>query len=149
MVVDAPVWATWGGSMRGQRALAVMLMMSILSACAGKTQPHIERRLADNQQAGPKSYAEAVEGMTAGANDQELASASVRQDLVPAVHDQSARQRYLDDHRHYYHEEPSPQAQRAAEAALILTGSVFLCTFVVVVLDGACEFGVGFGYHYY
>jgi hypothetical protein len=134
--------------MKGKRALAAMLIMSILSACAGGTQPHIERRLAENKHEGLTSYEEAVESLTAEESSQDVVSA--RQELVPAVHRDSERQRPPEDGGYVYDdEEPSPQAQRAAEAALILTGSVFLCTFVVVVLDGACSFGFGFGYHYY
>ncbi len=124
-----------------------MLVMSILSACAGQTQPQIERRLSDSQQHSVESYAEAVDSMTAGNRYQELSS--IQQNLVPAVHRESGRDRPPEDDDTYHYEEPSPQAQRAAEAALIVTGSLFLCTFVVVVLDGSCEFGVGFGYHYY
>ena len=49
------------------------------------------------------------------------------------------------DHRH---REPSPEAQQTAEAMLLLTASAFVCTFVVVVLDGACAFGAHAGYYY-
>lgn len=134
--------------MSGKKLLAVMLVTLILSACAGKTQPQIERRLADNSADGMTSYEDAVESLTPTHNHHGIASA--RQDLVPAVHRDSRKHRSPEDEEHFYdYEEPSPQAQRAAEAALILTGSVFLCTFVVVVLDGACNFGFGFGYHYY
>jgi hypothetical protein len=84
--------------------------------------------------------------MTVDATHQDAISA--RLDAVPAAHRGDER-RYPRERHDHVHEEPSPEAQRVAEAALIITGSVFLCTFVVVVLDGACEFGAGFGYQYY
>ena len=125
-----------------------MLVMSVLAACTGKTQPQIERRFADDGNGPLASYEDAVDRLAGGENHRELASA--QQDLVPAVHRESGQSHHPEDDEHFYeHEEPSPEAQRAAEAALIITSSVFLCTFVVVVLDGACDFGVGFGYHYY
>ncbi|NJO38863.1 MAG: hypothetical protein HC871_16215 [Rhizobiales bacterium] len=129
----------------------MLLTMSMLSACGGGPRPQIEHRLGERgttppESHAPESYAEAVEAMTVEATHQDALSA--RLDAVPAAHRGDPRRHPRDRHAHL-HEEPGPETQRIAEAALILTGSVFLCTFVVVVLDGACEFGVGFGYHYY
>jgi hypothetical protein len=119
--------------------------MSILSACAGKPQPHVERRFAEEPKNAPKSYAEAVEVMTVDANS--LDKPTTRQELAPTVRRDLPRS-HGHDHPHPRQDEPSPEAKRIAEATLILAGSAFLCTFVVVVLDGSCGIGVGFGYHY-
>jgi hypothetical protein len=111
--------------MSARTALAGLLITALLSACGGRRAP-IEERFGAPAQDSTGSHA----------------------DVVPAAHrgdpPRYPRERDFDDY-----DEPSPEAQRIAEAALILTGSAFLCTFVVVVLDGACEFGAGFGYHYY
>lgn len=122
------------------RALAVLLVAASLSACASSTRPDLE-----DAAYTPDGYVEAVDERVDG---EDLASQA--ENVTPAAH---RHHRDYPPHRHdprlHYHEEPSPEAQRFAEAALIVTGSAFLCTFVVVVLDGACNFGVGFGYHYY
>lgn len=128
--------------------LAVLLVLSMVSACTSGPRSHVERRLSNTPPTtSPTGKADqAAVASTEDAGVQQRLSD--RQGLVPAAH-RSDRGRYGRSHRTHYHEEPSPETKALAEAALILTGSVFLCTFVVVVLDGACEFGVGFGYHYY
>ncbi|MEZ5931673.1 MAG: hypothetical protein R3F54_06955 [Alphaproteobacteria bacterium] len=121
--------------------------MAMLSACSGP-RPQIERRLGDRQSALPESHGENLEAVTADAGAAHQEETSARLDAVPPAHRGDER-RYPRQRDFHEYEEPSPEARRMAEAALILTGSALICTFVVVVLDGACEFGVGFGYHYY
>lgn len=131
--------------MKGKRALAVLLTLSMLSACGGGARPQIEERFSETTPEAPASEAAATEA--AAAEDRSPDDLSGGLNAVPAAHRGDER-RYPHHHDDVY-EEPSPEAQRVAEAALILTGAAFVCTFVVVVLDGACEFGAGFGYHYY
>ncbi len=111
----------------------------MLSACAKAPGEAIVAGSDAPSQIAPRTYAEAVDARVASVADQDRNGIS---DAKPYQ-----RHRYHDD-PHLY-SEPSPEAQHAAEVALLLTGSVFLCTFVVVVLDGACNFGASFGYHYY
>ena len=129
--------------MTGAKAMALLLIMSMLSACSGGARPQIDERFGRTENQAPETYSETVEANVAKADiDQGL---PVRENAARA--DDRHRDERYDDYHH--HHEPSPEAQHAAEAALILTGSAFLCTFVVVVLNGSCHFGVGFGYHYY
>ena len=122
--------------------LAVLLIMSMLSACAGASRH--DQYAANNPPAAPPpdSYTETVDAYHGDEHDPEAAAS----DGGGYYEDDG---RYAQGYRTHYHEEPHPQDQAIAEAALIATASVFLCSFVVVVLDGACNFGVGFGYHYY
>lgn len=48
----------------------------------------------------------------------------------------------------HYHDEPSPEEMYAAEIALLLTAQIFVCSFVVVVLDGHCELYASTGFYY-
>lgn len=117
--------------------LAVLLIMSMLSACAGASR-HDHYAANNPPTASPSdSYAETGDEH----NPEEAASED-----GDYYGDDG---RYAQDYRAHYHEEPHPQDQAVAEAALIATASIFVCSFVVVVLDGACNFGLGFGYHYY
>ena len=122
--------------MNSARALALLLIMSMLTACGSGPRPQIDERFGLSRNELPHSeQQEAVSEETAAANaDQDDEIDPYGPDFV--------------DHHHHHHE-PSPGARHAAEAALIATGSIFLCSFVVVVLDGSCHFGLGFGYHYY
>jgi len=122
--------------------IAALLILSILSACAGPSRH--DHYAANNPPAGDaaQSYAEVRAAQAADDHDPET---TVRRGSA----DHRDDGRYARGYRTHYHEEPHPQDQAVAEAALIATGSVFLCTFVVVVLDGACNFGLGFGYSYY
>ena len=47
------------------------------------------------------------------------------------------------------HQEPSPAERYAAEVAFLITAQLFVCSFVVVVLDGHCSFYTSTGYPYY
>lgn len=127
--------------MKGARAIAIVSTLSMLAACAAAPLPY---QTDADQPSDPKartSYAKAVGTAVTPSDDR-----AIGQNVVPAAHRTAPRRHHRD---HHHHHEPSPETQRAVEAALILTGSVFLCSFVVVVLDGSCEFGVDFGYHYY
>ena len=122
--------------------LAFLLIMSMLAACAGPSRH--DHYVANNPSVGgpPESYADKVDTYHGDEHDPETTAS---EGGGYRGHDG----RYAQDYRAHYHEEPHPQDQAVAEAALIVTASAFVCTFVVVVLDGACNFGVGFGYHYY
>ena len=129
--------------MRGARPLAVLLILSMLSACAGTTRHHAKDMAANADMASPDSHAEAVEADAVGEDDL---------DGLTSGHQHTSRV----DHRYRtdgvearFHEQPTPGERAFAEAALLITGSVFLCTFVVVVLDGACDIGAHAGYYYY
>ena len=130
--------------MRAARPLAVVLILSMLSACAGRAN---HRQAADASiEPAPESYAEAVEAITDIEDERRVAEAG--RNVVPVAHRGGPYRRGHRDRHHHPHREPSPEAQAAAEATLILMGSAFLCTFVVVVLDGGCSFGAHAGYYY-
>ncbi|MEM8951081.1 MAG: hypothetical protein AAGA21_14780 [Pseudomonadota bacterium] len=118
----------------------------MLSACAGRHGPEavaIDRETRGG--ANPASYAELVETRTAGVVDPD--DYLLKKSELAAAH--RADERHYDRERHaHYHEEPSPEEKAFAEGVLLMTGAVFVCTFVVVVLDGACSIGAHAGYYY-
>lgn len=139
----------------------------MLSACGAGPRPQIESRLAQIESRIPRADIETRERDVQDFEPRDNASKTRNRDANPRdlldVEPNEApaeaeyydeRNTYYDDlHPNYYddgpyYDEPSPRAQRAAESALLLTGAVFLCSFVVVILDGACNFGAGFGYYY-
>ncbi|MGI9419532.1 MAG: hypothetical protein ACR2RA_17025 [Geminicoccaceae bacterium] len=122
--------------------MAVLLILSMLSACAGRQAPE-----QDPGSAGGPSDGENAPGNYADADDMDVAYLNkLREQRALAAAHRGGRH----DHRRYahHHSEPSPEAQQAAEAVLLLTASAFVCTFVVVVLDGSCSFGAHAGYYY-
>ncbi|MDH3663309.1 MAG: hypothetical protein OEU92_25375 [Alphaproteobacteria bacterium] len=127
--------------MRGAKPLAVLLILSMLSACAGARTP--ARDLAGGQgekgRDAPTTYAEAVEGQAADVADQDRL----------LLEKSAAAPRHAPSRAAHYHQEPSPGAQHAAEVALLITAQIFVCSFVVVILDGHCELYASTGYHYY
>ncbi len=137
---------SWGEKMWGAKPLAVLLILSMLSACAGTHAPDGAQVGEDEPgRTAPTSYAEAVEARTSGIMDQD--EALLERSALAAAHRGDGRRHGRDRYAHY-HEEPSPEQKAVAEGVLLLTGAVFLCTFVVVVLDGACAFGAHAGYYY-
>jgi len=132
--------------MRTVKPIAILLILSMLAACGSGPRPQIDGRFSDAESEIQTSEAEIADGSGGGVSEQSDPAAAY--DLTDAEYYDAygyEREAYLDQ----YHDEPSYGAQRAAEAALLVTGSAFLCTFVVVVLNGFCNFGVGFGYRYY
>lgn len=126
--------------------MAIVLILSMLSACAGT--PASEREVPGDQgttRTAPSTYAEAVDASVADVSDPD--ELLLERSAVAAAH-RGSRYDHARDPRHHHHREPSPEAQHAAEVTLLLMGSVFLCSFVVVVLNGACEFGAHTGYYY-
>ena len=119
----------------------------MLSACAGSPAPDplVQGTLDERDGGAPSSYAGAVDAQTAGIGD--LDKGLLERAELAAAHRADER-RYGPDHRAHYHEEPSPREKAVAESILLFTGAAFLCTFVVVVLDGACSFGAHAGYYY-
>ena len=132
--------------MWGAKPLAVLLILSMLSACAGRHAPDgVQTGEGEPGRTAPTNYAEAVESQTSGIGD--LEDPLLERSALAAAHRSDKRQHGRDPYAHY-HEEPSPQNKAVAEGILLLTGAAFLCTFVVVVLDGACNFGAHVGYYY-
>ena len=126
--------------------MAIVLILSMLSACAGTGAP--QRGVAGEQSSkrtAPSTYAEAVEASVTNVSDPD--ELLLERSAVAAAH-RGSWYDHARDPRHHHHREPSPEAQHAAEVTLLLMGSVFLCSFVVVVLNGACEFGAHTGYYY-
>ncbi|MEM7043614.1 MAG: hypothetical protein AAF543_12460 [Pseudomonadota bacterium] len=122
--------------------MAAVLILSMLSACAGRVH---HQQVADAPiKPASETYADAVETITEDENERRRVEAE--HDVVSVAHHAGHHRHH--DPRGHEHREPSPEAQAAAETVLILMGSAFLCTFVVVVLDGACEFGAHAGYYY-
>lgn len=128
--------------MRGAKPLALILILSMLSACAGTRTP--ARDLAGGQgeegRDAPTTYAEAVETQAADVADE---------DRLLLERSAAAAARHAPSRAAHYHQEPSPGAQHAAEVALLITAQIFVCSFVVVILDGHCELYASTGYHYY
>lgn len=142
---------------RCTRSVAVLLVMSMLSACGGGPRPQIENRLAQIESRIDRRIErrdietrgrdmQAYETRERNADPRDLLA--IEKNAAPEEYYDEGDDYYDDLPPSYYYDEPSPRAQRAAESALLLTGAVFLCSFVVVVLDGACNFGAGFGYYY-
>lgn len=118
--------------------------MSMLSACAGT---HAQRLEAKNQSRGSENaasttYADAVEVTEVADADRLLLERNAAAAARRAPRSAHARE----PHRQ---QEPSPGAQYAAEVDLLITAQIFVCSFVVVILDGHCEFYASTGYHYY
>jgi hypothetical protein len=133
--------------MRAAKPLAILLILSMLSACAaGARAPGRDLQASGDEKSGdtPTTYAEAVEAGTAGVTDQD-------RQLLERSAAAAARHgpRHRDTRDADYHREPSPEEKYAAEVALLLTAQIFVCSFVVVVLDGHCDFHVSAGYYYY
>lgn len=138
--------------MRGVKPLAGVLIASmLLTACAGSRTPDIAEGVGDPG-AGDKvryeaaaSHADGADGETPDLKDpNDPETYLVDKQRLTAAHHNDA---YGHPQAHY-HEEPTPEQQAVAETVLLLTASAFLCTFVVVVLDGACNFGAHAGYYY-
>ncbi|MGI9489567.1 MAG: hypothetical protein ACR2RF_27495 [Geminicoccaceae bacterium] len=132
----------WGG-----KPLAVLLILSMLSACAGRHAPDgVQTGEGEPGRTAPTNYAEAVETRTSGI--EEPNDPLLERDALAAAYRSDERRHHGHDRYAHYHDEPSPQNKAVAEGFLLLTGAAFLCTFVVVVLNGACNFGVRAGYYY-
>lgn len=135
----------WGKNMRGAKSLAGVLIASmLLSACAGSRTPNTEQSTFDK----PK-YDDITSSHADGANGEVSELDGPESYLVDKTTLATAQR--ADGYRQaqvHYHEEPTPEEQAIAETVLLLTASAFVCTFVVVVLDGACNFGVHAGYYY-
>lgn len=43
---------------------------------------------------------------------------------------------------------PTPEEEYAATVALLISAQIFACAFVVVILDGSCNFYASTGYYY-
>jgi len=57
--------------------------------------------------------------------------------------------RYHREHKgHHHHHVPTAEEEYAATVALLISAQIFACAFVVVILDGHCNFIVGTGYYY-
>jgi hypothetical protein len=113
--------------MRG-RLVRLLVILSMLSACAGKgDRPHA--RYGAHDAARQQSL------------DQALGERPFPTGSTAAVPDRRQV-------RHHYHEEPDPDDVYAGQIALLLSAQVFACAFFVVILDGACNFNVGTSYYY-
>jgi len=126
--------------MNGAKVLAFILIMSMLTACGGGPRPQIDERFDRARQEQPEEERHET-------TYEDTVDATVAEARAEREHHEGQVRRH-DDH-HHHHDEPSPETQHFAEAALITTGAIFVCSFVVVVLNGNCQFGLGFGYHYY
>lgn len=51
-------------------------------------------------------------------------------------------------HHHQEHHEPTPEEIYAGQIALLLSAQIFACAFVVVILDGSCNFYASTGYYF-
>jgi len=132
--------------MRAARPLAILLILSMLSACGGARKPGRHLQLSGEEKSGDArtSYAEAVEASETAATDRDKLLLE-RSAAAAAQHGP----RYRDARDRHYHPEPGPDERYAAEVMFLVTAQVFVCSFVVVVLDGHCDFHVSAGYHYY
>ena len=101
------------------RILAMLIITSILAAC-GTTGGR--DRVTTNDAAGPEASK-----------------------AHSASHAEQRPGRYSSVH---YHDEPSPEEMYMAEIALLLTAQIFVCSFVVVILDGSCELYASTGFYY-
>lgn len=57
--------------------------------------------------------------------------------------------RYYHEHAgHHHHHAPTPEEEYAAMVAMLISAQIFACAFVVIILDGHCDFHIGTGYYY-
>lgn len=133
----------WGTNMQGAKPLAILLILSMLSACAGRQSPDLA--YADEATSGEDALPSYVDASDVDADY--LRQLREQRALAAAHRGGGGYERPHRQHAHQ-HQEPSPEAQQVAETVLLLTASAFVCTFVVVVLDGACSFGAHAGYYY-
>ena len=117
----------------------------MLSACGGARTPERDLQLGGDEKNvdAPVSYAEAIESRAAAVADQDD-HLLARSAAAAARHGP----RHRDSGDRHFHREPSPEERYAAEVMFLLTAQVFVCSFVVVVLDGHCSFHVSTGYYY-
>lgn len=59
-----------------------------------------------------------------------------------------ARQYPQETARHHHPHEPTPEEEYAATIALLISAQIFACAFIVVILDGSCNFYASTGYYY-
>ncbi len=128
--------------MGSAKPLVVLLICSMLSACAGAARQDVvdagRHRPDDHRQQSRTGLAETVETAAIEAGSSSTHPSPTAAGRV--------------DHRHrrhvHRHAEPGPEARHAAEVALLVTAQVFVCSFVVVVLNGHCDFYVSTGHYY-
>ena len=130
----------WGG-----KPLAILLILSMLSACSSARTP--EQAINDDAprsgEIGPTAHDQAIALPIAEPAERDLLM-SERRAAAALVKSHGAHAR-----EPHHHEEPSPAERYAAEVALLITAQLFVCSFVVVVLDGHCSFYASTGYPYY
>lgn len=131
--------------MRGARPLAVLLILSMLSACAGRQTSAPDLENAGELPGAHNPFPDYVD--ESDLDTAYLDQLRDKRELASTRHG-GDRRGYDEQQTAHFHEEPTPGEKAFAETALLITGSVFLCTFVVVVLNGACEFGAHAGYYY-
>lgn len=115
------------------RFLHLMAIILLLSACAGPR---------DHRQTATSSSAVTTASTSAEGRQQEVEPASQTARHHHDYHDRTAHH-YPDGH------EPGPEEIYAGEIALIISAQIFACAFVVVILDGACDFYLSTGGYYY
>lgn len=136
---------SWGDNMWGGKPLAILLILSMLSACAGARAPDSMVNDDDHGsgEAGPTAYDPLVEARVAEVAD------SDRLLLERSAAPSRIRSRAVHAREPHHHEAPSPTDRYAAEVAFLITAQLFVCSFVVVILDGHCSFYASTGYPYY
>ncbi len=120
-----------------KRIAWIAAMMAMLSACA-QTGGGPDIR-------GDVDHRPTVEDKAAGRETAERGDEPEEVDAY--LTEAKYRDRYDRHHRHH-HPEPTPEQVYAGQMALLFSAQIFACAFVVVILDGACNFYVSTGYRY-
>lgn len=112
-----------------RRFVQVVVIMSMLSACAGsggRDPGAIRTDIADNT---PRHLEHRRRNL-----DLESTTERYRRSQYRAAA--------------HHHHEPTPDELYAGQIALLLSAQVFACAFFVVILDGSCNFYASTGFYY-
>jgi hypothetical protein len=110
------------------RIVHLLAILSMLSACA---------------QPGPGGHPTVT-------HDQPAQRVETKRQHADASGSSIRKARYGHRHAdHHHHHGPTPEEEYAATIALLISAQIFACAFVVIILDGHCDFYVSTGYHHY
>lgn len=113
---------------------AIALMLPACAGSGGHHDPAVTRHQAVNDHEDPQR------SVTPASHH--------RPNTTSSRHYPSERSRHGPRKRDHHHHHPTPEEIYAGQVALLFSAQIFACAFVVVILDGSCDFYASTGFYY-